>query len=109
MTTQSPSGPSRRTLVAFLTLYLLSIGTSLLFLSHAMSNPSPKRTMATLPGKPVPTQGKRLAVVYFHNQTNSDALLMLYNVSTGRKVQVLRIKNNMINYAQVSPGSRALP
>jgi hypothetical protein len=106
MSTQSPPGPSRRTIVIFLILYLLSIGTSLLFLSHFIGIPH-SMLSKTVSGKPASIQGKQQAVVYFYNQMvapkTNDGFLMLYNVSTGQKVQVLQIKNNTITYAQVSP------
>ncbi|MBA2391748.1 MAG: hypothetical protein H0V70_03260 [Ktedonobacteraceae bacterium] len=104
MPTQHPSGPSRRTLIALLTLYLLSIGTSALFLSHYIDIPRLLHIKGmTVPNGPVAPQGKHPAVVYFYNEMGGDGFLMLYKVSTGQKVQLLRLENTTIEYAQVSP------
>ena len=106
MPTQSPPGPSRRTLIALLILYLLSVGTSVIFLSRFIGFHA--QTPAVVSIRPVSTQRKHPAVVYFYNQTIdstgiNDGFLMFYDVNTHQKVEMLKLANTFIDSAQVSP------
>lgn len=116
MSMQNPGGPSRRTLVALLILYLLSIGSSVTFLFHYIgshrqpsaisSHAQPSTTVSIVP---MPTLMNHQAVVYFYNYiANSqrdldEGFLMVHDVSTKRDIEVLRVENINIYSAQVSP------
>src|SRR5450631_1962536 len=116
MSIQNSGGPSRRTLVAFLILYLLSVGTSVTFLFHYIgSHPQPsaisshRQPPATVSIRSMPPFRNHQAVVYFYNYiANSqrdinEGFLMLHDVSTKRDIEVLRVENINIYSAQVSP------
>jgi hypothetical protein len=116
MSMQNPGGPSRGTLVAFLILYLLSVGTSVTFLFHYIGSHTQPSAISSHPQPstrvsmgPTPTLMNHQAVVYFYNYIENDkrdineGFLMLHDVSTNRNIEVLRVENINIYSAQVSP------